>query len=297
MKMMEFSKTLREEVAALLPDKDVREVRVVKINDQILHGIVITPEGSAAGPTFYIDEVYENIVCSRSEADTEIKAAAFDMVNAYISIGEHPEEITDLTFGSTTLAFEEVKADLTLRLVEKARNKEYLADKPCRELGSTGLAAIAAISSGNYCATVTNGLAESEGYDIDEVFTTAEANTGASMVCLDALLYGDPENLLNDEAELPEDPGLLMVSPATVLAKESTLKRIEEIIGEGYYVLPSSIHEVMVQPETDAPPIERLKAIVHDANRDVVSKSDILSDNVFHYSSESGLTVVEGGAA
>ena len=53
-----------------------------------------------------------------------------------------------------------------------------------------------------------------------------------------------------------------------------------------YYILPSSIHEIMIKKDDGLLTAEELKEIVYQNNRMevIVKQTDVLSDNVYHYS-------------
>ena len=58
---------------------------------------------------------------------------------------------------------------------------------------------------------------------------------------------------------------------------------MHEELGEPYYVLPSSIHEVMVVRESEDMDIGKMKEIVKEVNLSTVEPEDLLSYEVFHY--------------
>ena len=70
-------------------------------------------------------------------------------------------------------------------------------------------------------------------------------------------------------------------------------EKAAKMIGCGYYVLPSSIHECILVPDTAHHNEKDLCDMVKQANRSVVEPHEVLSDNVFHYG-EDGLRVIEG---
>ena len=49
------------------------------------------------------------------------------------------------------------------------------------------------------------------------------------------------------------------------------------------YILPSSIHEVILLPSDRINDPTKLLSMVHDANTTVVSIGDVLSDSVYYY--------------
>ena len=66
----------------------------------------------------------------------------------------------------------------------------------------------------------------------------------------------------------------------------SILDKIGEKAGMDYYVLPSSIHEVLIAKDDGQVTKNMLKELIHEGNRTegIVRKEDILSDNVYRYS-------------
>ena len=61
------------------------------------------------------------------------------------------------------------------------------------------------------------------------------------------------------------------------------LEKIEEQYGRDFYVLPSSVHELILIPDTDDRTAEELKEIVMETNRTQVAPEEVLSDSVYYY--------------
>jgi hypothetical protein len=55
---------------------------------------------------------------------------------------------------------------------------------------------------------------------------------------------------------------------------------------ENYYMLPSSIHEVILLPERMATTRQELDALVQEVNACCVSREEFLSDHAYYYSLE-----------
>ena len=70
------------------------------------------------------------------------------------------------------------------------------------------------------------------------------------------------------------------VNGAGVIFCDSVLKKIHEKIGD-YYILPSSIHEVLITPVADGIERDYLEEMVKAVNRDEVVPEDRLSDQVY----------------
>ena len=71
------------------------------------------------------------------------------------------------------------------------------------------------------------------------------------------------------------------VDGAVAITSQETLKAAHEKLGEDFYVLPSSRHEVLLVPQSMVSDVEDLKKMVHEVNATEVSKIDKLSDSVY----------------
>ena len=74
------------------------------------------------------------------------------------------------------------------------------------------------------------------------------------------------------------------VQGARTILNGDALKEAYEKIGEEYYLLPSSIHEMILVPKSKVDSVDDLRAMVKNANATVVDEFDVLSDSVYGYS-------------
>lgn len=72
---------------------------------------------------------------------------------------------------------------------------------------------------------------------------------------------------------------------ATALLDSKMMDEISERMGGDFYILPSSLHEVIILPVRDDFNIKDLEAMVQDVNATQVSNEDQLSDHVYAYDS------------
>ena len=63
-------------------------------------------------------------------------------------------------------------------------------------------------------------------------------------------------------------------------------EKIAEVIGGNYYVLPSSVHEVLILPEHGAMSAKELGQMVKSINETEVAPKDRLCNRVFRYDSQ-----------
>ena len=64
------------------------------------------------------------------------------------------------------------------------------------------------------------------------------------------------------------------------------IKEASDKLHDNFYILPSSIHEVILVPESSAPPLKDLQEMVKEINATEVSPEDKLSDSVYRYDRE-----------
>lgn len=297
MNMTEFVEKLKDEIREYLPE-DVRgdiiidDVEVVKMNDQKLHGLTFrTPESDAA-PTLYVDDMF-----SAYKDGKDISELTAELANMYTGSrdGVRPPEVK--------LSYDRVKDNLTVRLLEKKRNNEFLSSMPYVNVGH-GLAVIADINmgengGGDWRVAVNNNVLEQLGVDRETLFADAMKNSAiiepAQLVDMNNALF-EPQmvNLLERDEPISSEnvSGMYVLTNASrslgaaAMFYPDVKEKAAEIIGGDYYILPSSCHEVILVPDTLEVKAKDLCEMVKEANRTVVEDKDILSDNVYHYSKD-----------
>ena len=70
---------------------------------------------------------------------------------------------------------------------------------------------------------------------------------------------------------------------AIYMAMPDVLKQIGRELGKDFYILPSSIHECLILPDTDLMDEEGLNSLVRMVNSDCVQEKDVLADHVYYY--------------
>lgn len=70
---------------------------------------------------------------------------------------------------------------------------------------------------------------------------------------------------------------------ACVMLYDGLLRSFARKVGKSFYIIPSSIHEVILIPDTLDMDIRYMKAMVKEVNGTEVSPDEVLSDNVYRY--------------
>ena len=134
---------------------------------------------------------------------------------------------------------------------------------------------------------IDNALIYSPNYT-DEDIEIAKANTIRNAV------IGDMMTIINGEGTslrdwTPDDPMNVITTSggangAGILLCTDYLRRIFNKIGD-YYILPSSIHEIIVVPKESWPgETTELSKMVREINAGYVDDEDVLADECFEYS-------------
>ena len=76
---------------------------------------------------------------------------------------------------------------------------------------------------------------------------------------------------------------------AAVLAYPGTLKKVGEMLGSDFAILPSSIHEVILAPAgRGAADAGYFCSAVREVNQAQVAPDEVLSDNAYYYHAGTG---------
>lgn len=261
---------------------ELEERSITKAQRGELSGLIFKAPDTICAPTYYVEDFYEGY--KGGETVENLVLTAVQNVCHYI---QHPPVFPDIEPG-----FFDDPDKLRVRLLNKAKNRDYLSGVPHVE--DCGLALIAEIRSGEYRTVVTNDLLASSGMNRDAMLETALENSAA---CDRATLYdlsevfqnawGECENLLElDAGEGPLPVSLYVLSNedsfygAAALFYPGMLSRLEELMGGSFYVLPSSVHEVLLLPVTDGD-AQKLADIIKTANRTVTTSDVFLADDLF----------------
>ena len=182
----------------------------------------------------------------------------------------------------------------TVRLLNKSRNKEYMKDVAYREAGC-GFVFIAEVESGEYRLVITDDLLEYTRMAKDELFDRALKNTVEKYPPVlhdlaETVMTGPDEcrNLLTgpaNRAPAGSGPGFVLTNSrffwgAGALFYPGIMKQIRQLLASDYYVLPSSVHELILLRVEDQDP-QQLAELVRSANKSVVREDEILADDLY----------------
>lgn len=300
----EFKQAIVDNIKDYLPAKfeesDVEVRQVLKNNDTVLDGLTIQDPDTNVAPTIYLNQFFEEYQNGR-----DLNDIIGDIADVYIA--NTVDKQMDV---SIVTDFEKAKGNILPRLVNAEENQELLAQRPhmiMDDLAVTYHLEMGKSDNGNMSVAITNTILDMYGISQEELHDLAVANLeekvpatfqGMSEVVKEMMLPQIMSDLdLSKEAALdyieqmiPDGNEQMYVlsndsrlnGAATVL-NEKAMEDIAEKVGGDFFILPSSIHELLVVPKQDGMDYSSLEAMVQEVNATQVAPEEKLSDHVYEY--------------
>ncbi len=272
---MKNYEAFRKEMGQRLAEKAgclMTESKICKVNRE-LDGISIarTP-GQKFQATLYLQDMYQDYMKEMLDADDESEEAyvldlimetAWDMLTLYSRFEGKVQEAAEAA---------NYLDKVICQLINPERNQKLLESVPHRQF--LDLAVIYRIRLDDGLETiVTNGLAEEMGADEETLYQAAKRNRKPAET---VTVPGDSMAFLTNTDKM-YGAGLMM--------ENAQLKQYADQIDGDLYVIPSSIHELILMPEAEWEP-ETLKETIWEANRTFISPEIFLSDTLYYYDRE-----------
>ena len=292
-----FVSMVREAVEAELGEGyEVTVQSALKNNGLRLTGLSIRSEHSSVAPNIYIDGMFDRY--QTGEMDMQ------DVCNKVIDIYESSKLDMDFDI-SMVNSFDSVRNRLCYKLVNAERNAELLKDVPhrivCEDLALIYYLVVSKGTDGIASTTVRNSLFSLWNTTEAEMYEVALANTmhmfhgsvrSIQSVLMDLMTVRmDAENAreffdmcISDDDMMPlyVCTNSEKLNGAGTMLYTGLLQEFAEKVGDDVYILPSSIHEVLLVPAGSMQP-EELVSMVCAVNASEVPCDEVLSDSVYVY--------------
>ena len=282
MNFHEFTTQVISEMRRRFPGYDIQVQEVPKLQGESYTGMAIHPSGGDIALTMDLEALFDRF---RNDLylGNPMKAIEREIKEA---VAQMPQFDTEALTN-----YELMKEKLTLQLVPSAKNKDLLADIPHRNIEDMALAYRFDMGHNertSYSILVTNKMLNA--YGISAAQLHDDALEAASHSC-PATLRNMNEVIRNMAGQT--DPSPMWVASiengqngACVIQYPHFLDDAAETLGGSFYVLPSSIHEVLLLADDTSPSLSELENMVRTINQAEVAPEERLSDNVFHYDCE-----------
>ncbi len=261
--------------------------RVRKINNVFLDGIIIQMPDSNVSPTIYLEIFYKMY-----EAGMELEEIAARVLAEYYR--GRPRKKLNLDFFKE---FDKVKDRIVYRLINAEKNKELLEEVPHILLQDLAICFYYAFSDeqlGEGSITIYNKHMEWWNTSHQELLRLAEINTPRlfpakyqSLKDMVKDFYGNLPECVNDGiCHLYVLTNTQQCNGAVCLLYKDKLEEISKMLGGNFYILPSSVHEVIVLRDTGREIPEKLHHMIKEVNEMHLEADEILSDYPYYYNQQ-----------
>lgn len=288
----EFAEYVRDNIQEYLMPYDIEKIdlhRVIKTNGMSAMGLTVLLANEKISPNIYLESFY-----AEYEHGADIVETMEHISDTYTDMhSQMPgQEYVDLLNDGINMD------RLFLRAVNYKKNRERLQDMVYvkhMDLAIEVRMLFENNEDGMASAAVTYDMLERSGVSQGEAFNKARQNTPV----LFPVKFDTITNVLIDKGMINEDaadmadivPHIWVLTNnvetngAAYIAYDDIIGRLlqENDIRNNVYILPSSIHELLLLPTDDKTDAEALQMMVQEINRNEVDAEDYLSDNVYCY--------------
>lgn len=289
----EFKKEVLENIREKLPEGDY-EIRVHKVESptRSYEGLAIFETGENIAPTINLSEIY-----SYSAAVGANLGEAMDSIADTYKFAKKPFIDLDI---NKLLDYESIREKVTVRLLNGERENAGLANSAHKELGSFEAAYYISVGEGE--AAMTNKMLEKYGVSVEDIHDQAVRNVAkingvrlhnvAEIINPEYLFGGTLGDDYFDKKE-PLEPGVMYALTsdvggygASLILNTELMDKIADKCDGKMYVIPSSVHEVIIVRDNGAIDPEELDSVIQTINRDEVKPEEVLGERSMIYEKE-----------
>lgn len=298
MEFTNFKTLVRDEVAKRTGEQyNVRLNEVMKNNGVVLSGITMMQDDSNISPTIYLNHYYE----AYESGEITLGCIVEDVLDTYER--NKVKRSVDMRF---FMNYENIKDKIIFKLIHAERNEALLKDVPHIRYFDLAIVFQCLVSEemfGNATIMIHKAHLKLWQTTVEELYERALQNTPKlqrydikSMrdVLGEMMLLEEMEGRSTEETEeylkeLPDSVPMYVLSNksrvqgATCILYPNILKDFAAAIRNDFYILPSSIHEIILLPAEGEEDVEALKNMVREVNESQVEREEVLSDSVYYF--------------
>lgn len=275
----------------------VRVVNVIKNNGLSLWGLCIRCGESNIAPTIYLNDYY-----MAYEEGREFNDIIYDILEVYKKSNKNMPSI------KKDFDWESIKGNIIIKLINYDMNKQMLNEVPHKnifsDLAVTFHILVGSEKDGIQTIKVTNEFIKGFSVTLDELYSLALNNTKnwfpAILRNMNEVIANMMKSEMGEDADFEDFYDTLLseksnnamyvlsnttgINGAVALLYSDIIKEFADTMNTDLYILPSSIHEVIIVLEYGIDySIKALKEMVASVNEEQVPLDDILSNNVYQY--------------
>lgn len=264
---------------------------IIKNNDTHLDGLTILSAKYNLSPTIYLNHYFKQYEAGRSLEEIEN-----DILKVYRE--NCPSSNIDISFFTD---YDKVKSRIIFKLVNYERNRELLSKVPhyrFLDLAIIFNCLVESSPSGSATILIHDHHLDYWGITRDDLYALSQQNTPKLLSYDLRDMTEILKELFSDECTPSDAIHFKESCPMYVLTNryklngsgcilyQNLLRDFANCIKSDLFILPSSIHEVLIIPVKNQTTPQELTDMVKDVNSSQLSREEILSDHVYYYSRE-----------
>ena len=292
-----FKEELREDVKRALEEKTDSEYSVElhtqeKMNETY-DALTIKPEDSEIGVSLNTDSLYK----AYSDGMDYDRIVSETVGRAESALANRPDFNID-----AFKDYDKMKETLAMEVVSAERNADILDTVPHKNMEDMAIVyrfVVGQEGAETGTILVTNKMLDEYGITPEQLHADAMKNAPEvrpmEIKGMGEVLAAQMgvENLEDLGLNIPPEQEQMYVASvkgnvhgAGVLAYEDFMDKAAERAGGSFFILPSSIHEVLIIPDNGKFDLQALENMVKEVNATTVDPIDQLTDNVYHYDAQ-----------
>ena len=291
-----FKQEFAEDIKEKLYERGYDDVRIsfnnVEKTNQNYEAMSVVPEGNNVGVNFNIENAFA------SYEHTDDYAGVLASATMVIADGLDRAPAIDV---SALMDYENMKEKLSVEVISAEANADLLANVPhdrMEDLAVVYRFVMESSEDGRASILVTNNLMDRMGVSHEQLRSDALENSPEIRPVVIMGMNEVMKEMMGPEVYemfgIPDDAEETMYvatvpdknSGAGVIAYQDFMDQAAERVGGDFFVLPSSINEILLVPDNGDMTADALRDMVKDVNAKEVSPEERLSDNVYHYDSK-----------
>lgn len=284
----------------------VSSYRASKNNGTEKRGIMVEKKGVNISPAIYLEEYYE---CYKRGCSIE------GIVDKVIEFYECIRR--DVSWDNRSLmSYEGIRERIVFRLINTEKNQEFLRSVPHREVFDLSVVFYVLLemnSEGTATMMVKNSHMAQWEADVNMLWEAAVENSKRMLpaefftmsYALGELMSGGTSDAGSSENLLIEEGGKrdrmyvlsnrLRSYGAACVAYPHILEMIGQLLKKDYYILPSSVHEVVIVPCSAELDLDELDEMVKEINDTQLDEEEVLSDHAYFVEYKTGKMYLNKG--
>lgn len=300
-----FVNEITQKVRNSMGDKySVNLYKVIKNNSLELDSLVVLEKGKNYAPNLYLEPYYESYL-----EGTPLEELADRLCDVYRQ-NTLPVISKDFNY-----SYDEMKPYIIYRLINYEKNKSLLCQVPHLrqlDLAITFHCLVRDDEEGIGTIRITNEHMKLWNATITELASLAQKNTRRlfpeSLRSMEEVMRGifmeeskdnrsetildkQTEQLLFNKAASTQTTMFILtnqkgINGASCMLYKDVLRQFADRVCSDFYILPSSIHEIILVPAGTNMNKETLSQMVQEVNSTQVAAEEVLSDRVYYFSRE-----------